>query len=559
MTADREHTDVPLRMAGLFCRKFFFLLAACTALIYCLFFLSPPELRPAETLIRMEVWAKLFLSAAWLAALVLTLSALGRLSAFLLLLMVLLPSAVFAYMELLYAVPCSYGLIANFAESGAYVHELVNFIDAAAVGGILCLVAASACLSSLGRRLFPHDALARRKPVRLLLLLIVTAPVALACGGTTHCPVLPVKKIRMPLRHYLTYVSIDRPFYARYAELEKVREASTRPGGRQGTTVFLHIGESLRADHVPMNGYRRNTMPVLQREASLKRLFSFRRAVSFSIYTRISVLGITTPATIARPAIRHRSFVPLLNENDIATRCFFSRMDRARCGHCDTALLAVTGNAVQRTFTGDRAASLLGLMRPALAAGRPQDLFCLYYGEGSHTPYTDYDAERYGMFKPVSRSAYAAGEARINNYDNCIRATDDFAGKVLAMLQERSSVYIYAADHGDFLGENGRWGRSGAVMNDAAVRYVAFFIWVSDRYRQAHPDRYRILAANHKRLHTVSHDHVYHTVLGLYGIRTGAYQEELDLFSCAAADFTGPFPRELPAGTQAGLVVAGAE
>jgi hypothetical protein len=60
----------------------------------------------------------------------------------------------------------------------------------------------------------------------------------------------------------------------------------------------------------------------------------------------------------------------------------------------------------------------------------------------NHTPYTDYDFDRHGVFKPLSTSAYAAKEAKINNYDNFIIATDDFISNVLGVLKERSSVYI---------------------------------------------------------------------------------------------------------------------
>lgn len=57
------------------------------------------------------------------------------------------------------------------------------------------------------------------------------------------------------------------------------------------------MGESVRADHLPLNGYHRNTMPRLSRESNI---VSFPHATSFGIVTRISAIGMFTDAELCR-------------------------------------------------------------------------------------------------------------------------------------------------------------------------------------------------------------------------------------------------------------------
>jgi glucan phosphoethanolaminetransferase (alkaline phosphatase superfamily) len=122
--------------------------------------------------------------------------------------------------------------------------------------------------------------------------------------------------------------------------------------------------------------------------------------------------------------------------------------------------------------------------------------------------------------------------------------------EIIGMMRAKNSVYIYASDHGDLMGDEGYWGRKGALITpntNKALRNILFFIWVSDRFKKENPDKFAALRNNAANLSSVSHDHLYHTVLGLYNIKNGYYDKSLDLFSASAKPFAGPMPEELAA------------
>jgi lipid A ethanolaminephosphotransferase len=87
---------------------------------------------------------------------------------------------------------------------------------------------------------------------------------------------------------------------------------------------------------------------------------------------------------------------------------------------------------------------------------------------------------------------------------------------------------VYAADHGDALGDEGNFIRGGS-MKSPYLRQVPFVIWVSEAYERTEPEKVSWLRA-----HTdlkVAHENLFHTVLGLSGIQSALVDARLDLSS----------------------------
>ena len=79
------------------------------------------------------------------------------------------------------------------------------------------------------------------------------------------------------------------------------------------------------------------------------------------------------------------------------------------------------------------------------------------------------------------------------------------------------AVLIYSSDHGESLGEDGVLFH-GIGENVPHHKRVPFLVWYSDAYAAAFPDQ---VAALRRHAGTpVSHDHLYHTLIGLGGIRS---------------------------------------
>ncbi|MDR2726474.1 MAG: sulfatase-like hydrolase/transferase, partial [Deltaproteobacteria bacterium] len=110
-------------------------------------------------------------------------------------------------------------------------------------------------------------------------------------------------------------------------------------------------------------------------------------------------------------------------------------------------------------------------------------------------------------------------------YDNTVLQTDDLLGRLIDMLRDRLAVLIYASDHGESLGEGGEVMHGGE--GKAEHWRIPFFIWHSDAYARQYPE---IVAGLRDHVgQSISHDHLYHTVIGLGGLRSAGVDPELDL------------------------------
>ena len=81
---------------------------------------------------------------------------------------------------------------------------------------------------------------------------------------------------------------------------------------------------------------------------------------------------------------------------------------------------------------------------------------------------------------------------------------------------------IYASDHGESLGENGRL-THGADEYVEEQRIVPFMVWFSDSFKKNYPEL--VNAVDSHKGQIISHDYIFHSVLHCLGIES----EILDL------------------------------
>ena len=137
-----------------------------------------------------------------------------------------------------------------------------------------------------------------------------------------------------------------------------------------------------------------------------------------------------------------------------------------------------------------------------------------------HYPYGNED--RYDVFHPCNRGWFAPSredddERTVNDYDNCIVALDTFFAKLMDGLRDKNAVVLYVSDHGQFLGEGGRY-MHGGDWESELLRHVASFIWFSDEYERRHPELVAEMKSVKDKL--LVHGQIYATVLRLCGIES---------------------------------------
>lgn len=511
-------------------KRFLFLLTISAIVTYILYWL--PFNYDAELLSNPHSIRNCFISIIWLTfffALTLKFNLFIR---SLLVITLLSPSAISTYIGIVYKIQFSVTFIADIVESGIGYNETSNFFTIDVLYTIFITLLAFVFIAFITGIKLSANSFYKSKLSLKICLAFTILPI---CFTHILDSIYPTKKIYLPISYYNKYKKQHKPFLEKiYAQEQKkgVYKQIAKPSN--DLHVFLHVGESVRADHLPINGYTRSTTPFLTNEMQNGNVINFGPAISYSVSTRQSIVGILTSTRINETDIKP-TFYNALNYFNIPTNVFYSSMVN-HINYQDVSLVAVQKQCKNKVFSQYPSFSLL----PEILKTHNQNdvnngIFSMYYGEGSHLPYTSYDHAKYEIFKPISNS-FSKDERCINNYDNTIISTDAFMKEVFDILRDKNAVYIFTSDHGDGLGDEETWGRGDNAMNIKCCRYVPFIIWVSEKFKKENIEKYNTLVNNSHRLKRISHDHIYHTIIGAYNIETEEYDSNLDLFSPKAID-----------------------
>jgi lipid A ethanolaminephosphotransferase len=132
-------------------------------------------------------------------------------------------------------------------------------------------------------------------------------------------------------------------------------------------------------------------------------------------------------------------------------------------------------------------------------------------------------------------------EQVVNAYDNAIGYTDHVLARVVGVLNQSAgrldSAMLYVSDHGESLGEKGLYlhGVPYAIAPDQQT-HVPMVVWLSPAMTRSGDVSARCLDA--KADTPLSHDNLFHSVLGLLDVSTSVYREARDLFDgCRGAAY----------------------
>jgi lipid A ethanolaminephosphotransferase len=123
-------------------------------------------------------------------------------------------------------------------------------------------------------------------------------------------------------------------------------------------------------------------------------------------------------------------------------------------------------------------------------------------------------------------------DAITNAYDNTLLYTDHVLAeqiKLLAGVSERLEVMmLYASDHGESLGEGGMYLHGlPYVIAPRSQTHVPLFIWAPDLTLQA--QRLSAPCLRQRSQMPASHDNLFHTTMGFFGLQGRPYTAALDL------------------------------
>lgn len=342
--------------------------------------------------------------------------------------------------------------------------------------------------------------------------------------------VRPVRQ-RMPFSFY----SCTREFLSQRGVVMAERPPFDHPAVCQTDTltVVMVIGESLRADHLQLNGYHRATTPLLASDTSVVSLPS---VYTDEVFTHTSVPAMLTRADAANPdlAYEERSFIDLFRKAGYRT-AWLANQESVKnyvyfMNECDTLVYANSGKSLyvyDKWLDGD----LLPLVDDELSRTAPLKLLVLHT-IGSHWWYESHYTDGFRLFEPVIDTRIVSSctdEELVNSYDNTILYTDWFLTRLIARLKDRRALMIYLSDHGESLGEDGFYLHA---AEHETLHWPACMVWMSDTYKAAFPAKAAALRRKAGGRHTTGF--LFHSILSGAAIETDYVVDSLNVFAYGA-------------------------
>jgi lipid A ethanolaminephosphotransferase len=300
--------------------------------------------------------------------------------------------------------------------------------------------------------------------------------------------------------------------------------------------IIMVLGETARADHFSLNGYARQTNPLLE---------------TYPVINLPNMLSCATSTAISLPCMFSLEQESGFDADDsrhvenLLDVLSYANVDILwRDNNSDSKGVAV--NVLEEDFRTPEKNPLCDeeCRDPGMLAGLEEyiqgtsegDVLIVLHQMGNHGPaYHKRYPEAFEVFTPVcdTNELNECSTDEINNaYDNAILYTDYFLAQVIEFLKnyddEFETAMFYVSDHGESLGEHGMYlhGMPNFIAPEEQ-RHVPAILWFGDNY---HIDRQQLLARSGS---SYSHDNVFHTVLGMMEIQTSIYDPALDILNGA--------------------------
>ena len=309
--------------------------------------------------------------------------------------------------------------------------------------------------------------------------------------------------------------------------------------------VILIVGETARADHWSLNGYPKLTNPLLSKEPNL---VSFSNMSSCGTSTAVSVPCMFT--NFGREGYSQKKFNSTENALDALKRAGVEILWRDNNSSSKGVADRVTYEDYQTPKTNTiceggkdgecRDEGMLVGLQDYINSRPNKDILIVLHTMGSHGPaYYKRYPRQFEHFTPTCQDNQlekCSQESISNAFDNTIVYSDYVIAKTIELLKANQDKYdtsmIYMSDHGESLGENGVYlhGMPYAIA-PKAQKNPAAAIWVGPKgFHGVAVDKLKPFADK-----PLSHDNLFHTLLGSFEVQSEVYKPELDIFYMAGA------------------------
>lgn len=311
--------------------------------------------------------------------------------------------------------------------------------------------------------------------------------------------------------------------------------------------VVFVLGETARAANFGLSGYARDTTPQLRKLQAQGDLTYFSDVKSCGTSTQASVPCMFSHLDKAAYEGSQERFESLLDVLQRAGLAVLWLDNQSGCkGVCErvpnvstTALnvpeFCKDGECLDEVMLHELPKQLAALD----PAKRAKGTVVVMHQMGSHGPaYYKRSPKALKQFLPECSSHALQNcppEQIVNAYDNSILYADHFIAKTVHWLQAQSrpTALMYVSDHGESLGEKGLYlhGMPYSMAPKEQI-HVPMVVWLSKPMQRQRGWSMSCLQAQSGK--ALSHDNLFHSVLGLTQVKTSLAKPELDIFSTCA-------------------------
>lgn len=433
-------------------------------------------------------------------------------------------SAVSAYFIYFYKVVIDYQIIASFYEANS--SEIMNFVNLR-VFAFFVVSIIIAFVIWLGAKKYRTKAHESRRIKFISIIFVIVLLLGDSHGMANY---LPYNFLKYSIEYFFSKLTDVNAKISVADQYSLVLENEAKD-----LNIILIIGESARSDHFSLSGYYRETNPNLEKE---KNLIFYPNVEAYFPLTRVALPCMLTRASCKdrNKLIQEKSFISIFKKLGFETYWIGTQGSRSVV---DAPYMELAQEADKLLLPGaetylnsNQDELLIKYTKKFINKDLKSPKLIVLHTLGSHFHYEDRYPREFEKFKPIcikkeffSDMRHCTKEQIINSYDNSILYTDYVISKIIDLVRNKNSIVIYTSDHGESLGENGRYLHGSYGVKEQMSSEM--IIWVSNEYIKKFPNNLKSLKFDNKK--EISHDYLFHSILGCSGITSDIIEQDKNL------------------------------
>lgn len=314
--------------------------------------------------------------------------------------------------------------------------------------------------------------------------------------------------------------------------LKKIGLDATLKKSEKRKIIIMVVGEAARADHFSLNGYEKETNPLLEKEniINFSNIFSCGTTTAVSVPCMFSVYDRSDYNT--QKGLHAENVLDVLNHAGVEV--LWRDNNSNSKGVADRVNYEYYKNSTINTVCEEGECRDIGMLvgLDKIIDKSDKDILIVLHQMGNHGPaYYKRYPKAFEKFIPTCKTNQledCTREEISNAYDNALLYTDYFLSQTIQFLKhyehENNTAMLYMADHGESLGDNGLYLHGiPYFIAPEHQKHVGTVLWLGKGFPL---DRVKI---KKKSIKEYSQDNLFSTLLGLFDIETKVYQKKMDI------------------------------